>query len=295
MYLYCLLNFGIGHMNKDLLIKYIRWLFREYNNQFRLALRGGREDPVHDLRVMIKRLNALFLFLDEAMIYRKKSTTFFNQLHVFFKSAGNLRDIQVMKSLIGSYRNQVKGDITEYENYITRIEITAKESFFERAKEYPGKKQIQVKQEIVESIRKFGDKDLTDKSFAFMIKRLNHIDGYLKSFDSRKYLHKIRQTLKQLRFFIEILHASSQFPLIDDYDYNEIKEIENVIGGWNDRSLLIEDIKRFISYSQKLGSRSSYQSLTELKEIVSKERKEMVKDIEPRLLKFIYHLKYSIL
>jgi len=282
-------------MNKDLLIKYIRWLFREYNNQFRLALRGGREDPVHDLRVMIKRLNALFLFLDEAMIYRKKSTTFFNQLHVFFKSAGNLRDIQVMKSLIGSYRNQVKGDITEYENYITRIEITAKESFFERAKEYPGKKQIQVKQEIVESIRKFGDKDLTDKSFAFMIKRLNHIDGYLKSFDSRKYLHKIRQTLKQLRFFIEILHASSQFPLIDDYDYNEIKEIENVIGGWNDRSLLIEDIKRFISYSQKLGSRSSYQSLTELKEIVSKERKEMVKDIEPRLLKFIYHLKYSIL
>jgi len=282
-------------MNKDLLIKYIRWLFREYNNQFRLALRGGREDPVHDMRVMIKRLNALFLFLDEAMIYRKKSTTFFNQLHVFFKSAGNLRDIQVMKSLIGSYRNQVKGDITEYENYITRIEITAKESFFERAKEYPGKKQIQVKQEIVESIRKFGDKDLTDKSFAFMIKRLNHIDGYLKSFDSRKYLHKIRQTLKQLRFFIEILHASSQFPLIDDYDYNEIKEIENVIGGWNDRSLLIEDIKRFISYSQKLGSRSSYQSLTELKEIVSKERKEMVKDIEPRLLKFIYHLKYSIL
>jgi CHAD domain-containing protein len=282
-------------MNKDLLIKHIRWLFKEYNNQFRLALRGGREEPVHDLRVMIKRLNALFLFLDEAMIYRKKSTTFFNQLHVFFKSAGNLRDIQVMKSLIGSYRDQVKGDITGYENYITRKEITAKESFFERAKEYPGEKQIQVKQEIVESIRKFGDEDLTDKSFAFMIKRLNHIDRYLKSFDSRKYLHKIRQTLKQLRFFIEILHAGSQFPLIDDYDYNEIKEIENVIGGWNDRSLMIEDIKRFISYSQKLGSRSSYQSLTELQEIVSKERKEMVKDIEPRLLKFIYHLKYSIL
>ena len=290
-----LLNVGIGRMNKDLLIKHIRWLFKEYNNQFRLALRGGKEEPVHDLRVMIKRLNALFLFLDEAMIYRKKSTIFFNQLHGFFKSAGNLRDIQVMKSLIGSYRDQVKDDIIEYENYITRKEITAKESFFERAKEYPGKKQIQVKQKIIESIRKFSDEEVTDKSFAFMIKRLNHIDGYLTSSDSKKYLHKIRQTLKQLRFFIEIMQASSQFSLIDEYDYIEIKEIENVIGGWNDRSILNEDINRYISYSQKLGSRSSYQSLTELQEIVRKERKEMVKDIIPRLLKFIYHLKYSIL
>jgi CHAD domain-containing protein len=282
-------------MNKDLLIRHIRWLIREYDKQFRLALKGAKEEPVHDLRVMIKRLNALFLFLDEAGIYRKRSTTFFRQLTEFFKSAGYLRDIQVMKSLIVNYRNQVKGDISEFENYLVSKEIAAKDRFYYCSEKYPVQKQIQVKNAIIESVRKLSDESLTQKSSAFIIKRLNRIDEYLLAASASKNLHKIRQTLKQLRFFIEIIQASSYLPFIEEPDYNEIKDIENVIGGWNDRSTLIEDIKRYISYNQKLGSRSSYPELTGLEQIITKDIKEMVKDIKPRLLKFIYHLKYSIL
>lgn len=282
-------------MNKDLFIKHIRWLIKEYDKQLGLALKGAKEEPVHDLRVMIKRLNALFLFLDEAGIYRKKSTTFFNQLHEFFRSAGNLRDIQVMKSLIGNYRNQITGDITGYENYLVSKETTAKDDFHKRSGEYPRQKQLQVKKEIIESIRKSSDEKLSQKSFDFMIKRLNRIDRYLLFKNTARYLHKIRQTLKQLRYFIEIFQSGSQFFLIDEADYNEIKEIENIIGGWNDRALLIEDITRYISYKQKLSSGASEPALTILLRIIKKNMKEMISDISPRMLKFIYHLKYSIL
>jgi hypothetical protein len=74
-------------VKKDLFIKYITSLIGEYNTLFRLALKGAKEEPVHELRVRIKRLNALFIFLDEARIYRKSSKTFFHQLKEFFKSA----------------------------------------------------------------------------------------------------------------------------------------------------------------------------------------------------------------
>jgi CHAD domain-containing protein len=282
-------------MNKDLFIKHIRWLIGEYDKQLRLALKGAKEEPVHELRVMIKRLSALFLFLDEAGIYRKKSSTFFEQLHDFFKYAGNLRDIQVMKSLIGTYRNQVTKDITEYETYLVNKEMTAKDAFFKRSEEYPRQKQIQVKKEIIESVSKYSDESLSQKSFAFIIKRLDRIDKYLLSPNTAKYLHKIRQTLKQLRYFIEIFQSGSQSFFIEEVDYNEIKEIENIIGGWNDRAILIEDITRYISYKQKLGSRAPDPALTKLLRIIRKNRKEMISDIRPRMLKFIYHLKYSIL
>jgi CHAD domain-containing protein len=282
-------------VNKDLFIKHIRWLIGEYDKQLRLALKGAKEEPVHELRVMIKRLSALFLFLDEAGIYRKKSSAFFEQLYDFFKSAGNLRDIQVMRSLIVNYRNQVTKDITEYETYLIDKEMTAKDAFFTRSEEYPRQKQIQVIKEIIESVRKYSDEILSQKSFAFIIKRLDRIDKYLLSPNTAKYLHKIRQTLKQLRYFIEIFQSGSQFFFIEETDYNEIKEIENIIGGWNDRAILIEDITRYISYKQKLGSCTPDPALTKLLRIIRKNKKEMISDIRPRMLKFIYHLKYSIL
>jgi hypothetical protein len=83
--------------------------------------------------------------------------------------------------------------------------------------------------------------------------------------------------------------------LIEESDYNEIKEIENIIGGWNDRSILIEDIKNYKTFNEKLGSRSIWPELNTLEQLIKTDRKEMVKDIKPRLLKFIYNLKYSIL
>lgn len=282
-------------MNKDLLIKHIRWLLKEYDRQFRLARKGAKEEPVHDLRVMMKRLSALFLFLNEGRIYKNKSKAFFNQLREFFKTAGNLRDLQVMKSLVDSYRNSFSEDIKEYDTFLFKKELHAKDTFYKKADEYPKLKQVQVRKEIIEAISKFSDESLSQKSFAFMVKRLNSIDEYLISADTEKYLHKIRQTLKQLRFFIEIFHASSQLSIIEESDFNEIKEIENIIGGWNDRSILIEDIRRYILYNQKLGCRLTDSPLTRLQEMIRNDRRQMVKDIKPRLLKFIYHLKYSIL
>jgi CHAD domain-containing protein len=282
-------------MNKDLFIKHIRWLFREFDAQLRLALKGAKEVPVHDLRVMIKRLTALFLFLDESDIYRKRSTDFFKKLRDFFNSAGYLRDVQVMRSLIGNYKDRIKDDISEYEHYLAGKEASAKNSFFTCSEKYPKKMQTEIINAIIESVRKFSDENLARKSFSFMIRRLNRIDEYLQSAGTSKYLHKIRQTLKQLRYFIEIFHAGSDLPLIEESDYNEIREIENIIGGWNDRSILIEDIRNFKTFNQKLGARSNWPELNSLEEVIRIDMKEMVKDIKPRLLKFIYHLKYSIL
>lgn len=282
-------------MKKDLFIKYITNLFREYNTQFRLAVKGARIEPVHELRVRIKRLNALIIFLDEARIIQRSSITFFRHLNDFFKSAGNLRDIQVLKGLMTNYRNQITEDISEYVTYLTNKESTASIGFFKKSMEYPREDQIQVKRDIFESVRKVKDDQLSKKSLAFITRRLNRIEKYLLLKGTAKYLHKIRQTLKQLRFFIEIYQSSSQISIIEEADYNEIKEIENIIGGWNDRAILIDDIKRYRSYKKKLDSGTSDHALKSLMKLVEQDMKVMVSDIKPRLLKFIYRLKYSIL
>ena len=78
-------------------------------------------------------------------------------------------------------------------------------------------------------------------------------------------------------------------------DVNHPDLSANIIGGWNDRAILMEDIKRYRSYKQKLDSGASDHALKSLMKLVRKDMKEMVTDVKPRLLKFIYHLKYSML
>ncbi len=282
-------------MKKELFVKYINKLYREYNTQFKLAVKGAKEEPVHDLRVLIKRFNALFAFLDETGIYKKNSQLFFNQLRQFFKSAGNLRDIQVKKSLVMNYRNVNELELQEYENYLIDIENTAKTGFFNKSSNYPKSAQAQAKKTIITAIQSFKQEELSSQAKSYILKRLRIIEKYLFKNNINKYLHKIRRILKELRYFIEIAQYCTDPNPMEEVDFNEIKEIEDILGSWNDRSVLCKDLKRYNRYKQKLSAGSSNPDISRLLIIIEDDMKNMVSDVRPRLLKLMYHLKYLML
>ena len=282
-------------MNKELFIKYIDNLIKDYNTRFRLALKGAKEEPVHDLRVLIKRFNALFLFLSEAGIYKSNSQLFFTQLRHFFKSAGNLRDIHVQKSLVMKYVDGRELDLTEYETYLVSKENNMRLTFFNWSKNYPKKEQTQVKKDIINSVKSFKQDELSSKASSFILKRLNLIEKYLFQTNVDKFLHKIRQTLKQLRFFIEIMHDCTDPNPMEEVDFKEIKEIEAILGNWNDCFVICEDLQRYRKYMNKLNAGQSCPEITRLIEYIQADMHKQVSDVRPRLLKLAYHLKYLIL
>ena len=282
-------------MKKELFVKYINSLFREYNTQFRIALKGAREEPVHNLRVLIKRFNTLFVFLNEAGIYKKDSRLFFHQLQQFFKSAGNLRDIQIQKSLVMRYRKLHELGLLEYETYLVNKENIAKSGFFKKSSNYPKTEQNQIKITIITAIKAFKQDKLTSQATSYILKRLRFIEKYLFQPKVNKYLHKIRQTLKQLRYFIEIVQSCTDPNPMEEVDFNEIKEIETILGSWNDCSVLCQDLKRYNRYKKKLNAGSLDPDILSLLRIIEKDMKKMVSDVRPRLLKLTYHLKYLML
>jgi CHAD domain-containing protein len=282
-------------VRKELFVKYINKLYREYNTQFKFAVKGAREQTVHNLRVLIKRFNALFAFLDEAGIYKKDSQLFFYQLKQFFKSAGNLRDIQVKKSLVMIYRNAHELELQEYETYLINRENTAKTGFFNKSSHYPKSGQTQAKKTIISAIQSFKQEELSIQAKSYILKRLRIIEKYLFKNNINKYLHKIRQTLKQLRYFIEIAQVCTDPNPMEEVDFNEIKEVEDILGSWNDRSVLRQDMERYNMYKQKLGGGLSDPDISRLLIIIEDDMKKMVSDLRPRLLRLMYHLKYLML
>jgi CHAD domain-containing protein len=282
-------------VKKELFARYINNLVRDYNTQLRLSLKRAKEEPVHDLRVLIKRFNTLFVFLLEAGIYKGTSQIFFKQLRQFFKSAGKLRDIHVQKSLIRKYRHGNEMDLTGYETYLASKENTAKSCFLSNAANYPKKEQILVKNDIIGSVKSFKQDELSIQATTFILKRLGLIEKYLFQSNIDKYLHKIRQTLKQLRYFIEMVHNCTDPNPLEEIDFNEIKEIESILGNWNDCSVLCQDLKRYRKYMRKLNTGFSDPDISRLLEGIQTDMKKQVSDVRPRLLKLAYHLKYLML
>ena len=76
------------------------------------AAKAGLDvDVLHDLRVVIKRLKALYEVLDPISDGRFDSKSNFADVHFLFKEVGKLRDIQVLKALFAFFAKDADADI----------------------------------------------------------------------------------------------------------------------------------------------------------------------------------------
>jgi CHAD domain-containing protein len=282
-------------MNKAKFIKYISTLLREFELLFKQALKGAKEDPVHDMRVVIKRLNAVLAFLDESKIYKDKSTRYVKQLRNFFKSAGNLRDLQIQRSLVDHYKQKLPIDLDELVTYIENMQGTARHGFLKVSANYPKREQLYIKDDIIAAVKSCSQADLDKSSGKYLFRRLKRIERYVFRGGSEKILHKIRQTLKELRFFIEIVLVCNESTPLNEIDIKEIKEIESILGNWNDCIVFIENLDRYTEYKKMLNANKEPVEISELKKIIRKDMNQMVTDIKPRLLKLTCHLKILML
>ncbi len=278
-------------MEKEQFIKYISTLLRDFEPLFKQALKGAKEEPVHDMRVFIKRFNAVFAFLSESGMYKNDSTRYLSQLRNFFKSAGNLRDLQIQRSLAGHYKQQISSDLSEFETYLANMESTARHGFLKVSSDYPKREQIYVKDEIISAVNSYSQEDLDKSSGKYMFKRIKRIEKNVFHSDSDKYLHRIRQTLKELRFFIEIVQACSEKSPMKGLDITEIKDMESILGKWNDCIVFIEHLDRYSEHKRLLNADKTPAIVSELKTAIQADMKLMVKDIKPQLLKLTCKLK----
>jgi len=282
-------------MKKELFIKYISTLLKDFELLFKQALKGAMEEPVHEMRVIIKRLNAVFAFLAESGIYKNDSIRYLSQLRNFFKSAGNLRDLQIQRSLLDHYKQQLSTDVDELESYLVNMEATARHGFLKVSSNYPKREQIYVKDEIISAVKSYSQKDLDKSSEKYLFKRIKRIEKDVFHADSDTYLHKIRQTLKELRFFIEIVQSCSENTPLNELDIKEIKEVENILGNWNDCIVFIENLDRYCEYKRMLNANKTPAEVSELKTIIRADMEQMVQDIKPQLLKLTCSLKILML
>lgn len=207
-------------------------------NYIRAVLRHDGE-AIHDLRVAIKRLRTLRRLLRENQLLKPSARNFIRDLRKIYRPLGRLRDLQVRMALLGQYK-LVEDDLfspvlENLENGCRRSRLRLRSTF----RHFPYTAFYRFKHS--RPYRKGGPGIPIDQR-SFLTRRLRSILIHLDMEDRFVHYHEIRKKLKEIDYLLEMQGQSALHFDGLSRDLKELKQLEDLIGGWRDRLLLLEEL-----------------------------------------------------
>lgn len=209
----------------------------KFENNFKIVKQSAEEEAIHDMRVSIKRLQLFYKFID--FYYGKK----FNAgkrlkiLRKIFKSAANLRDIQIQLTLLEDIEQKLNIKLIEWKNELRIKENTNTEllkEFLSKINDIKINKQFQKSENFIKSIQP--NTDINNKIEKFYNKRLLSIEQILKQ--EKIDYHKIRKRIKELSYLTEILNIHT---VKQNEKLNNLKQMGRLLGDWHDIDVFFKE------------------------------------------------------
>jgi len=239
-------------MFRDALLSYYSEKAEIITYNYYLAVKRD-VDGIHDMRVAIKRMKALFNLLQAAGIDfdAKKRFKHFKRIA---KNSGQLRDAQVQCDLMTKANKKQKRDLSGYEAYLANMEEEGFQQFRKFSKCDPLSK-LKGKKKIISHTLKISTPVRAETmSRGRFINLLNNLimAGRDPEYHEEN-LHKVRILSKEIHYTFEILTGClglyedrTEFPV-------NIKKVHSVLGKWHDCEVCLDLIADYAAQSGEGG------------------------------------------
>jgi len=233
MYLYCL--FEIYDQRQ----KTIKALFGQARIYFDV-------DSIHDMRVEIKRLRALFNLIEwiNPAFQAKKELADIRKL---FKAAGKLRDNHVQQELAESWTEKRRYELSEYLNDLKRIEKQSRPSFAKASRKFDTGIFTGIWKNIRPALAALPPEQIRAKAeerLRFMVDRLIAYRSK-ENFLEEDY-HEIRILSKETRYTLEIIRRCfAKEESLQDLD-DAIRKLHQALGKWHDDDVGLTFLDTFL-------------------------------------------------
>lgn len=266
MYLYCL--FEIYSQRQ----KAIKTLFAQ-------ALEFFDEESIHDLRVEIKRLRALFNVIEwiNPAFQAKQEMS---EIRRLFKAAGAIRDNHVQQELVSRWIRRRNYELSEYLNELKRAEKANRPGFVKKSRRFDPALFTEKWRNIRTALASSPPGHIgmkAEERFRFITDSLIAFKN--KSDFLEKDCHQIRILSKEARYTLEIIRKC--FPRehsMQDLD-DSLRRIHQALGKWHDDDVVINSLDTFLlDYEgEALFRRGDYFKLIQG---VEKEKQKLLRDFE---------------
>lgn len=235
-------------------------------------------DAIHDFRVSVKRIRAIFRFLEKINPEKYSCRKNIKELRNLFKSSGQMRDMQVQLLLLENYEKRLNISLKEFTKY---LKINKKE----------GKKQLKKalrnfspnildeNEILITKIQKNkGDKKLLKILQEFVKQRFVEIKSLSLKLDSVEKTHKIRIALKETSYILNIIKQYKKAEGEANFSLKEIKQLGEILGIWHDCEVMKFHLKVFAQDNLKnlFKEKPEYKKLYKT---IKKDSEKLIKDL----------------
>lgn len=230
------------------------------------------DDPIHDLRVSVRRLAAALLTTNE--IRPSKSTVeVLSQLDTLMRPLGKLRDAQVQLGLLGALGKRDAKAVSAFANLLEEREARFREKS-QKAMKRPdatrikkGCKQVRAELDGERRGNEVARQAAARAAWRILLRCYRSVRAHrLRALNRRdlKALHKMRLALKRMRYTAEVLQ-----PALPGLSVGRLKlfgRYQTYMGDIHDLDVLAEDIRKFYGATCSAQARHVVERLTRRRE-----------------------------
>lgn len=205
-------------MDKNVLIYYVENRLRSVTRNIMAYSKDKKQIHLHHLRVDIKKIRAIFSFIEKLSEKKCDATT----LKPLFIEAGKIREIQINIFILNATVNSPKKLITQLrkkEKVLVQRFIQNESKYTILINNFLKNKFLPTKLESKIRIKRYFKKEIQKAKKIFALKE-------------RESMHRYRKKIKRLTYIFNALPDKIQ----NDIKWNkaEIKKLEKKLGNWHD-------------------------------------------------------------
>jgi CHAD domain-containing protein len=231
----------------DSLLSYFDKQYGKLLRAWRRAADRHNVKGIHDYRVCVKRLNALFN-LAASVNPEFPAKKRFRRFRKLFKSSAALRDVHIQIEIAKGLRSIEGFPHEEYASFLRAEERAAEEKFdrfsgtFEEEKLGRGRKSLAAALELI------GDEDAGERALVYFRTLAAGLVSSVEDPQRKESdLHHIRMRMKETHYTCEIIRGLPQGFEGADTFIAGIKKVHQALGKWHDLELALASLERFAS------------------------------------------------
>jgi len=220
-------------------------LFTEYYNE---SCACYTINSVHEMRLCMKRLRALFLFLEALepdIISTKIMLSCFRKL---FKRAGHIRDIQIQKKLTLHLEQDLHASFSEYIHYLNKNEKQAIRAFEKKMHGYEPETDFALIRNIIsDTLSAYPSEDISLRGKEIIFDKFTLVKNMCHKKLTANQLHTVRTKLKQISYLLKIWKGHDNVTQAIPVDRSFLQIVELKLGQWHDYVIAQSFIKNFLA------------------------------------------------
>jgi CHAD domain-containing protein len=226
-----------------------------------------RFNTFHDLRVEIKKLNALCELIEECVKKFKRKKTF-EPFDIIFDQAGKVRELQIETRLLNKYF--LSQMLKTYEQNLSRKRSVERTLYFSLINPKAIKELKQKYGKIESMLQKVSKKEARK----FMDERLNKIESMIEpSTLKTTQLHDLRKKLKEYEYVRSGLDMDGQVKPIPN-----LTDLTDLLGEWHDGQVITIHINNALD--NKTTTAKEKKQLQKIKDKIGTENKNLLSKIK---------------